>query len=236
MLQYRVDHESKEILGNDLWRKPSDLQLPANSYVIDLGGNTGKFAKQIKSETNTIVSIDIDRAIMVGVDGVHLPGVTPIQGNILYLPFRDNSFDVVLARAILHHVPDNLDLAFKEIKRILKPNGQVLIEEPGALNPIAYIIRKAFPTSSHEESERPFKPSVLKEKTKMYFTINEIEYHWLLSYSLPHFISRLPNKLKPITRKLLGMLVRMDNVLLKYKTFQPFCGYVFIKGITIKSN
>jgi len=230
MLSYKVDKESVGILGDALWKKPLRLQLPANSYIIDLGGNTGKFAKQLKNETNTIVSIDIDRSIMVGADGMHLPGITPIQGNILCLPFKDNTFDVVLARAILHHVPDNLDLALKEIKRILKSNGQVLIEEPGALNPIAYIIRKAFPTSSHEESERPFNPSVLKEKTKMYFTINEIEYHWLLSYSLPHFISRLPKKFKPIARKLLGMLVRMDNVLLKYKTFQPFCGYLYIKG------
>jgi ubiquinone/menaquinone biosynthesis C-methylase UbiE len=230
MLQYKVDKESIGILGDELWKKPLDLQLPADSYIIDLGGNTGKFAKQIKSKTNTIVSIDIERAIMVGGDGKPLPGIEPIQGNILYLPFKDNTFDVVLARAILHHVPDNLDLAFKEIYRILKPGGQVIVEEPGALNPIAYIIRNAFPTSSHEESERPFKPSVLKEKTKMYFTITKIEYHWLLSYSLPHFISRLPKKLKPITRKLLGMLVRMDNVLLKYKTFQPLCGYLYIKG------
>jgi len=230
MLQYRVDHESKEILGNELWRKPSDLQLPANSYIIDLGGNTGKFAKQLKNETNTIVSLDIDRSIMTGGDGCTLPGIEAIQGNILYLPFKDNTFDVVLARAILHHVPDNLDLAIKEIHRILKPGGQILVEEPGASNPIAYIIRKAFPTSSHEQGERPFKPSVLECKVRKYFTVKEKEHYWLISYSLPHFISRLPNKLKPTARKLLGMLVRMDEVLLKYKTFQPFCGYLYIRG------
>jgi len=230
MLSYKVDKESVGILGDALWNKPLGLQLPAHSHIIDLGGNTGKFAQQLKGEDRTIISLDIDETIMMGADGKPLPGITPVKGNILSIPFKDNTFDVVLARAILHHVPDNLDLALKEIKRILKSNGQVLIEEPGAQNPIAYIIRKAFPTSSHEEGERPFNPSVLKEKTEMYFTINEIEYHWLLSYSLPHFISRLPKKLKPIARKLLGMLVRMDNVLLKYKTFQPFCGYLYIKG------
>jgi len=233
MLQYKVDKESVRILGNELWTKPLELQLPAKSYIIDLGGNNGKFAKQLKSETTTIVSIDIDRSIMVGADGMHLPGITPIQGNILNMPFKDETFDVVLARAILHHVPDNLDLALKEIHRILKPGGQILVEEPGSLNPIAYIIRKAFPTMSHEESERPFKPSVLEGKIKEYFTITELKYYWLISYSMPHVISRLPNAIKPIVRKVLKLIVRLDNVLLKYKTFKPFCGYVLIKGIRI---
>ena len=181
MLQYKLDNESLQILGDELWRKPLELQLPADSYIIDLGGNIGKFALQLKNETNTIVSLDIDRSIMTGGDGQVLSGIEAIQGNILYLPFKDNSFDVVLARAILHHVPDNLDLAFKEIHRILKPGGQILIEEPGGLNPIAYIIRKAFPTMSHEPGERPFKPSVLEHKVKEYFVTTELKYNWLTS-------------------------------------------------------
>lgn len=234
MLQYKLDNESLQILGDELWRKPLQLQLPANSYVIDLGGNTGKFALQLKTKTNTIVSIDINRSIMVGGDGKFLPDVEPIQGNILYLPFKDNSFDVVLARAILHHVPNNLDLAFKEIHRILKPGGQILIEEPGALNPIAYIIRKAFPTMSHEPGEQPIKTSVLEHKVNEYFVTTELKYYWLIAYSIPHMISRLPNKIKSPMRKILKIMVRMDKVLLKYKTFQPFCGYILIRGKVIK--
>jgi len=236
MLQYKVDKESIKILGDELWKQPLDLQLPANSYVIDLGGNNGKFAQQLKSKQRTIISLDIDRSIMVGADGMHLPGITPIQGNILNLPFRENTFDLVLARAILHHVPDDLDLAFREIYRILKPGGQVLIEEPGSLNPIAYIIRKAFPTMSHEPDERPFKPSVLKGKVDEYFTTTELKYYWFMSYSIPHLISRLPNKIRPLARNILRLVVRIDNVLLRYRAFQSFCGYVLIKGKVIKEN
>jgi ubiquinone/menaquinone biosynthesis C-methylase UbiE len=38
------------------------------------------------------------------------------------LPFEDESFDLVLGHAVLHHLPD-LDVCFAEIKRVLKPGG-----------------------------------------------------------------------------------------------------------------
>src|SRR4051794_37528189 len=39
-----------------------------------------------------------------------------------HLPFDDESFDLVLGHAVLHHLPD-LDQAFREFKRVLRPGG-----------------------------------------------------------------------------------------------------------------
>ena len=41
------------------------------------------------------------------------------------LPFEDESFDLVLGHAILHHIPD-LPRAFAEMRRVLRPGGLVL--------------------------------------------------------------------------------------------------------------
>jgi ubiquinone/menaquinone biosynthesis C-methylase UbiE len=41
------------------------------------------------------------------------------------LPFADQSFDLVLGHAVLHHIPD-LDRAFAEFERVLAPGGTVL--------------------------------------------------------------------------------------------------------------
>ena len=40
------------------------------------------------------------------------------------LPFEDDSFDLVFGHAVLHHLPD-LDLAFREFRRVLRPGGVV---------------------------------------------------------------------------------------------------------------
>ncbi len=50
------------------------------------------------------------------------------QGNITKLPFISNRFDVVLIFTVLHHVP-KWQKAIREVHRILKPNGIVLINE-----------------------------------------------------------------------------------------------------------
>src|SRR3954451_10105127 len=41
------------------------------------------------------------------------------------LPFADESFDLVLGHAVLHHLPD-LDRAFAEFLRVLRPGGTLL--------------------------------------------------------------------------------------------------------------
>ncbi|HWT24259.1 MAG TPA: class I SAM-dependent methyltransferase, partial [Solirubrobacteraceae bacterium] len=41
------------------------------------------------------------------------------------LPFADGSFDLVLGHAVLHHLPE-LDRAFAEFRRVLRPGGVLL--------------------------------------------------------------------------------------------------------------
>jgi len=40
------------------------------------------------------------------------------------LPFSDDSFDLVFGHAVLHHLPD-LDAAFTEFRRVLRPGGRI---------------------------------------------------------------------------------------------------------------
>jgi len=41
------------------------------------------------------------------------------------IPYDDATFDVVVGHAVLHHIPD-LDAAFREVLRVLKPGGRFL--------------------------------------------------------------------------------------------------------------
>lgn len=42
------------------------------------------------------------------------------------LPFDDNSFDVVVGHAVIHHIPD-VHKAFTEMLRVLRPGGRIVI-------------------------------------------------------------------------------------------------------------
>jgi SAM-dependent methyltransferase len=48
------------------------------------------------------------------------------RGSVLDLPFADNAFDMVFRHGVLHHVPE-IRLAAKEIHRVLKPGGELVI-------------------------------------------------------------------------------------------------------------
>lgn len=53
------------------------------------------------------------------------------NGDVLKMPYVDNQFDTVLLISILEHLkPHELEQAFSEIRRILKPNGQVVYGAP----------------------------------------------------------------------------------------------------------
>ena len=48
------------------------------------------------------------------------------QGNVLDLPFANDSFDMVFSHGVLHHVPE-IKQAQSEIHRILRPGGELVI-------------------------------------------------------------------------------------------------------------
>jgi SAM-dependent methyltransferase len=63
----------------------------------------------------------------------------------LALPFGDESFDYVSLTSVLHHIPQELQrLWISEIKRILKPNGTLLIQEDErGKNPFEHTVIRA---------------------------------------------------------------------------------------------
>ena len=52
-----------------------------------------------------------------------------LSSDIFHTPFRDNLFDTVYLGQVIEHVPDEHS-ALREAKRILKPNGLLIISVP----------------------------------------------------------------------------------------------------------
>jgi len=57
--------------------------------------------------------------------------------------FEDNTFDIIYCSGCLHHL--ELEAAYKELSRILKPDGKIIAMEALAHNPVIHAYRKLTP-------------------------------------------------------------------------------------------
>jgi SAM-dependent methyltransferase len=108
------------------------------------------------------------------------------------LPFVDESFDCVVAHAVLHHLPawqtDGLD----EIQRALRPGGSFVFYEPGRYNPPAVVRRRFFPSNIHTPGEKPFDPKQLRRELEGRFSSVEMTGHCLFSHVIPVVDEHVP--------------------------------------------
>lgn len=104
--------------------------------VLDIAGGTGdlaaKFSRIVGSE-GTVVLADInDSMLKVGRDRLVDRGITEnvrfSQADAQYLPFPDNTFDVITIAFGLRNVTDK-DMALRSMLRVLKPGGKLLVLE-----------------------------------------------------------------------------------------------------------
>src|SRR4051812_18747292 len=104
--------------------------LPAFERSLEIGAGTGYFTLNmlqdgvVREATATDISPGMLDALQANATRVGVT-VQTVACDAEELPFADASFDVVLGHAVLHHLPD-LDRAFAELRRVLRPGGTVL--------------------------------------------------------------------------------------------------------------
>jgi len=127
----------------------------ANGSCLIIGVSTGNEIPRVKGHCKFLVGIDISKSrIKKGLKKHKNTNTTCVVCDAEHLPFKNESFDFVLIRATLHHLPVKNSL--EEIFYVLKDGAYLCLQEPGYLNIIAFIGRKFFPTSSHTPGEHPF--------------------------------------------------------------------------------
>lgn len=67
-----------------------------------------------------------------------------VNGSVLDLPFRNNSFEAVTFSAVLEHIPSKTEMyALQEISRILIPGGYLWVDVPNS-NPLGILLDPAY--------------------------------------------------------------------------------------------
>ncbi|MFI1771690.1 class I SAM-dependent methyltransferase [Thalassobellus citreus] len=62
-----------------------------------------------------------------------LSPIADVKADICNLPFKDNSYDVILCNHVLEHIPDDTK-AMQELYRVLKPGGMGIFQIPQDLS------------------------------------------------------------------------------------------------------
>jgi SAM-dependent methyltransferase len=114
--------------GSDEWRAVAQLLRGRTGKALDVGAGRGIASYALAREGFQVTSLEPDPSAIVGAGAIRAlaaDAVLPI--NVVEefserLPFADGAFDVVFARAVLHHMSD-LDLACSEMHRVLAAGG-----------------------------------------------------------------------------------------------------------------
>lgn len=87
---------------------------------LDLGCSTGHITNELAGDFRSIVGIDTDQKALELAQAEQAAGFH--RGSALRLPYRDETFDVVLCNHVYEHVRDQQAL-FDEIRRVLRRGG-----------------------------------------------------------------------------------------------------------------
>ncbi len=138
-----VDHTDLTALrGNpsSVWRAGQErrLQMIArwtnlpNAHVLIAGIGVGMYAAKIREKYGDRIDgfdIEYDRVMDAR---HHAPDAVVAAAE--YIPYQSNLFDVILSHEVLEHVQDDR-MAVKEMVRVLKPGGRLIIFVPNRWYP-----------------------------------------------------------------------------------------------------
>lgn len=100
--------------------------------VLDVATGTGHTALFLASHAGNVIGLDLTPQMLKlaqrASEEKGIENTEWVRGDVNALPFPDASFDVVCSRRAPHHFPD-LDRALKEMARVLKDGGVMVIDD-----------------------------------------------------------------------------------------------------------
>jgi len=96
--------------------------------ILDLGAGTGRFAELFaKSFSVQVIAVEPSRGMLDTAAGSQgSPRIAYVAGTAENLPLGDKSCDVAWLSQVFHHIRDRRACA-RELRRVLRPGGRVLI-------------------------------------------------------------------------------------------------------------
>lgn len=176
----RIFHNSRL----NFWLKVTDY---SGKKVLDVGCNSGIILVPLKERGVDVVGIDISKRDISkakrNLRQHNLPDNCVQVGDAKKLPFKNNSFNVVLLSDILEHVSDPEIVALESI-RVVKKGGLVLATVPNEWHPVVYYpwVRKLL-SGRKDVDEHLDTPFNKKKLTQLFFKTEVVKLKFIGFYS-----------------------------------------------------
>lgn len=175
-----------------------------NTYsVLDMGAGYCDFINNINCYQKTAIDISPEISKYANKD------VFIVKESVLEMPFSDNSFDLIFASNLLEHFNDeDLNKITKEIKRVLKNNGTLILMQPNYR--LSY--KNYFDDPTHK---KVFSDESLKS--------------FILSFGFE--IEKIISRFLPFSMKSKPSLLPISNILIRIYLnlpFKPFAGQMLL--------
>ena len=149
--------------------------------ILELGCGAGEASVYFAKQGAIVTATDLSQGMLdvtLKLAKLHGTKVSAVKTPAAPLPFADNSFDIIYAANVLHHV--DLEVTLLECRRVLKPGGIFCSWDPLAHNPVINIYRK-MAMGVRTEDEHPIKMKQLK-----YFksTFSSVDIHTTWFFAL----------------------------------------------------
>lgn len=163
--------EDDALTVEHIQRYRSVLQLVKGKKVLDIACGEGYGTEILSAEAEEMIGIDIDAgSVQRAKNKYQKENLTYLVGDITAIPVSDHSIDIVVSFETIEHVEEIQQQQFLiEIKRVLKPEGILIISTPN----------KAIYSDRHQYQNKWHKKEFYKEEFQKFL---QKEFQYLTFY------------------------------------------------------
>ena len=126
--KYTYAQRNAHISWGEMIKSMTNIQ---NKQIIDIGCGGGIYTKELAlMGAESVVGVDFSKEILQAAkeNCNNFPNISFIHGDAHNIPFPNETFDIVISRAVIHHLQD-VPTFLREASRILKKDGILIVQD-----------------------------------------------------------------------------------------------------------
>lgn len=207
-IRYKKDYS---VRYHEWWiKKMISMSEIRGSVILDNGCGTGILFDYLRGYNCKVIGMDISSGM---IEKARKLNKNIICGDSQCLPFKNNSFDIIFGRSLLHHLSDPAK-GIEEMKRIIKNKGRIILVDTND-SMLSRLPRKIIKHGGHfSQGHKNFHIDELLGLVSKDFRIAKIYFFGYIAYPLLGFPDLIDIfKYVPFNNLISRILIKIDEII-----------------------